>query len=73
MWGGGRSAFLLLQGPVELVGILCGFHSDQEGDGGAGVLVVEGRVRDADHHHVVLPDPRARHRRRHEDVQQDVS
>ena len=58
---------------MELVGVLGGFDPDQEGDGAAGVLIVDGRIRDAHHHHVVLPDPRARHGRRHDDVQQDVS
>ena len=58
---------------MELIGVLGGLDPDEEGDGAAGVLVVEGRVRDADHHHVVLTDPRARHGRLHHDVQQDVS
>lgn len=68
----GASAFLLLQGPVELVGVLGGFDPDQEGDGAAGVLV-DGRVGDADHHHVVLAHPRARHGGGHNNVQQYVS
>lgn len=67
------SALLLLQGLVELVGVLRGLDPDEEGDGAAGVLVVDGRVGDAHHHHVVLPEPRARHGRLHDDVQQDVS
>lgn len=71
--GGFGSGLLLFQDLVELVGVLGGFDPDQEGDGGGGVLVVDGRVRHADHHHIVLPHPRARHGRRHDDVQQDVS
>lgn len=66
------SAFLLLQGSVELVGVLGGFDPDQEGDGGPRVLV-NGRVGDADNHHVVLPHPRARHGGWHDNVQQNVS
>ncbi len=58
---------------MELVGILGGLDPDEQGDGAAGVLVVDGRVGDAHHHHVVLPEPRARHGRLHEDVEQDVS
>lgn len=58
---------------MELVCVLGGLHSDEEGDGAGGVLVVDGRVGDAQHHHVVLPEPRTRHGRLHDDVQQDVS
>lgn len=58
---------------MELVGVVCGLDPDEEGDGAAGVLIVDGRVGDAHHHHVVLPEPRERHGRLHDDVQQDVS
>lgn len=71
--GGGASASLLLQDLVELVGVVGGLDPDQEGDGAAGVLVVDGRVGDAHHHDVVLPEPRAGHGRRQDDVEQDVS
>lgn len=71
--GGGASAFLLLQDLVELVGVVGSLDPDEEGDGAAGVLVVDGRVGDAHHHHVVLAEPGARHGRLHDDVEQDVS
>lgn len=58
---------------MELVGLVGSLDPDEEGDGAAGVLVVNGRVGDAHHHHVVLPEPRARHGRRQDDVEQDVS
>lgn len=67
------SAFLLLQGLVELVSVFSGLDTDEEGHGAGGVFVVDRRVGDTNHHHVVLPDARARHGRLHHDVQQDVS
>lgn len=70
---GGASALLLLQDLVELVGVLAGLDPDEEGDGPAGVLVVDGRVGHAHHHHVVLAEARDGHGRLHDDVEQDVS
>lgn len=58
---------------MELVGVLAGLDPDEEGDGLAGVLVVDGRVGHAHHHHVVLPEARDGHGRLHDDVEQDVS
>lgn len=58
---------------MELVGILGGLDPDEQGDGAAGVLVVHGGVGNTHHHHVVLPEPRARHGRLHDDVEQDIS
>lgn len=58
---------------MELVGVLAGLDPDEEGDGPAGVLVVDGRVGHAHHHHVVLAEARDGHGRLHDDVEQDVS
>lgn len=59
--GGGVSAFLLLQDLVQLVSLLCALDPDEEGDGAAGVLVVDGRVGNTHQHDVVLPKARTRH------------
>lgn len=71
--GGGASTLLLLQDLVKLVGVLGGLHADEQRDGAVGTLVVNRWVGNAHQHHVVLADPRARHRRRDHDVEQDVS
>lgn len=58
---------------MELVCVFCSFDPDEEGHRAAGAFVVNRRVGDTNHHHIVLPDPGAGHGRLHHDVEQDVS
>ncbi len=64
--------FFLLQDSMQLVCVLCCFHTHEHWDGRAGVLVVHRRVWRAHHHHVVFASSCAGHGRGHHDVQQDV-
>lgn len=74
IWVGVDAAlgFFLLQDSMQLICVLCCFHTYEHWDGCAGVLVVHRRVWHAHHHHVVFASSCAGHGRGHHDVQQDV-
>ena len=57
---------------MQLVRVLAGFHPNQHGHGGGGVLLIDGRVGDADDEHIVLPHAGAGHAGHNQDVEQYV-
>ena len=58
---------------MQLVRVLAGFHPNQHGNGGGGVLLIDGRVGNADDEHVVLPCASAGHAGHNQDVEQYVA
>ena len=58
---------------MQLIRVLACLHPDQHGDGGGGVLLIDGWVWNADDEHVVLPCAGAWHAGCNQDVEQYVA